>query len=207
MHNESVERFLADGCGRCEHFQTPQCKVHRWTEELVELRGILGATQLEETMKWGSPCYTLDGKNVVMLTAMREWCGLSFFKGSLIPDEAGRLVAPGKNSQAARTLRFTSRREVRAERAMTMDYLERAIEIERSGARVKFAASPGDLPAELERVLDGDAELRSAWGRLTPGRQRSHILHVSGAKQAKTRTSRAAKSRPKILAGKGFNER
>ncbi len=30
MNTTSVDAYLQDGCGRCEHYKTPQCKVHNW---------------------------------------------------------------------------------------------------------------------------------------------------------------------------------
>lgn len=48
MNNTSVESYLRDGCGRCELFATPQCKVHRWTHELIALREIVRKTGLAE---------------------------------------------------------------------------------------------------------------------------------------------------------------
>lgn len=55
MNNESVDSFLRDGCGRCDKYRTPDCKVHLWTAALVELRKLLSATELDETMKWAPP--------------------------------------------------------------------------------------------------------------------------------------------------------
>ncbi|PKN57532.1 MAG: hypothetical protein CVU56_10375 [Deltaproteobacteria bacterium HGW-Deltaproteobacteria-14] len=207
MNTTSVDAYLADGCGRCDQYQTPQCKVHLWTSALVELRALLVASGLSEEMKWGSPCYTLDGKNVVMLTSFKDHCALSFFKGVLLADERGVLAAPGPNSQAMRLFKFTSRDEVRAQRELVVRYLEEAIALERAGATVTFAASPEPMPAELSAQLAADPALSAAFDALTPGRRRSYILHVSGAKQAKTRAARAERCVPLILAGKGFNER
>ncbi len=206
MNNTSVDSWLTDGCGRCEHYRTPQCKVHDWTELLVELREVLRESGLLETMKWGSPCYTLDGKNVVMLTALRDYCAISFFKGSLIDDPERRLEAPGPSSQAARLFKFTSLEQVRANRGLAAAYVARAIEIERSGQRVEFR-SDEPVPDELQVILDGDPAVAAAFEALTPGRKRSYVLHVSGAKQARTREARAERCIPKILAGRGFNER
>ncbi|MEZ4462636.1 MAG: DUF1801 domain-containing protein [bacterium] len=95
MNNTSVESYLAEGCGRCEHFQTPQCKVHLWTDGLIELRKLLVDAGLDEDMKWGSPCYSLNGQNVIMLTSFREHFALSFFKGAALKDDHGVLVSPG----------------------------------------------------------------------------------------------------------------
>jgi uncharacterized protein YdeI (YjbR/CyaY-like superfamily) len=46
-----------------------------------------------------------------------------------------------------------------------------------------------------------------AFDALTPGRQRGYVLHFTGAKQSKTRTARIEECIPKILAGKGMQNR
>ncbi len=63
------------------------------------------------------------------------------------------------------------------------------------------------VSAELAGRLATDARLRRAFEALTPGRRRSHILHIGGAKQSETRARRVEKCAPVILAGRGFNER
>jgi Uncharacterized protein conserved in bacteria len=40
-------------------------KVHLWESELEALKAILAKTELVETVKWGAPTYTLNGKNVL----------------------------------------------------------------------------------------------------------------------------------------------
>lgn len=207
MNNTSVDSFLAEGCGRCEHYQTPQCKVHLWTEELVLLRELLQETELTEEMKWGSPCYTLDGGNVVNLTALRDCCALGFFKGALLDDPDGVLEAPGPNSQAVRMLKFTSADQIREQHALASRFIAQAIALEKAGAKVAFKKRPEPIPEELQAALDADPALEAAWKALTPGRQRSHILQVSGAKLAATRARRVQKCVPKILAGKSYLDR
>ncbi len=207
MNETSVEAYLADGCGRCELYRTPQCKVHRWTDALVALRALLRASELNEEMKWGSPCYTLGGKNVVMLSSFKDYCALSFFKGALLDDERGVLERPGSNSNAARLLKFTTVGEVRAARRRVTGFIAQAIEVERSGKTVDVPRSPEPIPEELQAMLEANPEVKVAFDALTPGRRRSYILHVSGAKQSKTRAARAERCIPKVLAGKGFNER
>ncbi len=207
MNRSDVDSYLADGCGRCDLYKTPECKVHRWTKPLQAMREVLLSSSLTEEMKWGAPCYTSEGKNVVMLSALKDKCVLSFFKGALLSDTHGLLRAPGANSQAARQFEFTTAAQVRQHRALVAQYIEEAIEAERAGLKVAFKKAPEPMPEELQQVLDSDAALQAAFAALTPGRQRSYILHVSGAKQAKTRANRAEKCIPKIFAGKGFNER
>ncbi len=206
MNTGTVDSYLQDGCGRCDHYQTPQCKVHLWTPGLVALREVALASGLVETMKWGSPCYTLDGKNVAMLLAFRESFGFSFFKGAAMSDPEGVLESAGPNSNHGRYLKFRAVDEVNARRAQAAAYLDQAIALERAGVKTAPAARP-DVPAELEARLAADPALRAAYDALTPGRQRSHILHVSGAKATETRARRAEACAAIILAGKGFNER
>ena len=207
MNTTSVDSYLQDGCGRCEHYQTPACKVHRWTACLVRLREHACRSGLVETMKWGSPCYTLDGRNVAMIAAFKESCALSFFKGAALPDEGGLLESAGPNSHHARLLRFTTLEQVTS-RADAIDrLLAAAIALERSGVKVERTAPREPIPDELAGRLAADAPLRAAFEALTPGRQRSHALHVAGAKQSETRARRVERCIPEILAGKGFNER
>lgn len=207
MNNTSVASYLQDGCGWCDFFKTDACKVRHWTKTLEALRELVAESGLTETMKWGVPCYTLAGKNVVSVSALKDACVLSFFKGALLEDADGVLEAPGPNSRHARYFKFTSAADVRAQRAVARRLLELAIEAERAGARVAPASATEPVPEELQAKLDGDPEVAAAFTALTPGRQRSHVLHVSGAKQSKTRASRAERCAEKILAGKGFNER
>ena len=69
---ETVEQYLESGCGRCELGGTPRCKVRFWVDELHLLREIVCESTLTEEIKWSAPCYTHDGKNILMLSALNE---------------------------------------------------------------------------------------------------------------------------------------
>lgn len=207
MNTASVDSYLRDGCGRCEHYRTPACKVLQWTKPLEALRELILATGLDEELKWGSPCYSLDGKNVVMLAAFKAHCALSFFKGAALNDDEGLLERPGPNSKHVRMVKFVSLRDVAERRAAVKRLVEQAIALERAGVKVSSQPARDALPAELERRLAADARLKRAFEALSPGRQRSHALYVAGAKQAETRERRVERCAADILAGRGFNER
>lgn len=207
MNTTSVDAYLQDGCGRCDLYQTPACKVHRWTSVLIGLRAMLRASGLVEEMKWGSPCYTLDGANVAMLVSLKERCALQFFKGVALADPDGELESAGPNSRFVRLLAFRSVEEFEQRKARAAWFLDRAIALERDGTPVVVPPAQEPVPAELEQRLEQDPELAQAFAALTPGRRRSHILHVSGAKQSDTRARRVERCVPEILAGRGFNER
>jgi uncharacterized protein YdeI (YjbR/CyaY-like superfamily) len=180
-----------------------------WRAELEQLRRIVLECGLAEEIKWGSPCFTVDGGNVAILAPMKDSCALSFFKGVLLKDPDGVLEAPGDNSRSGRLIRFTDVDGILAMEDTLKAYLTEAAELERAGAKVDFAKDRDDIPVpeELQARLDDDPEFRAAFEALTPGRRRGWIIHVGGAKQSSTRASRVEKAAPRILAGKGMHDR
>ncbi len=182
-------------------------KLKNWREELEALRTILLSSDLKEEFKWRSPVYTFDGGNVAIVWGFKDHAALGFFKGVLLKDKAGILVAQGENSRSSRVVKFTSVAEIAAMEATLRDYIGEAIEIEKAGLKVDLPKDDLDYPAELIDKLDADADFRGAFEALTPGRRRSWVLHFSQAKQAETRVSRIEKAAVKIFAGKGLNDR
>jgi uncharacterized protein YdeI (YjbR/CyaY-like superfamily) len=205
--NPAVDQYLAEGCGRCKLHATPDCKVHRWAAELRALRALLMSCGLTEERKWGMPCYTIKGKNVIMLFAWKDCCALSFFKGVLLTDTDGLLQLPGENSHEGRIVRFTSMQQIVDHEPALRTLVFEAIDAEEKGIKIPArpaAAQP--MPEELATRLAADPALREAFTRLTPGRQRGYLLHIAGAKQSATREARIDRCAPSILAGKGLNE-
>lgn len=206
--NPQVDQYFVEGCMRCDLGGTAQCKVHSWQEPMQYLRQLLNNTELKEDYKWSQPCYTLNGKNVLILTAFKNYCCLAFFKGTLMKDPLGVMKSPGKNSQAARQLRFTTLDEVKAQESYIRSCIEEAIALEKSGAKVDFKQKKElEYPEELNEILNSNTQLKQAFESLTPGRQRGYVLYFESAKQSKTRVARIEKYIPKILAGKGFHDR
>lgn len=206
--NPKIDTYLAEGCGRCPLGGTPACKVHNWPKELAYLRALVLDCGLTEELKWGVPCYTFQGSNVLIVAAFKEYCSISFFKGALLMDANAILVAPGENSQAARLAKFTDVNEIVELESVLTAYVFEAIEIEKAGLKVEMKRNTElDLPEELQARFDEDSELKAAFEALTPGRQRGYVLHFSAPKQSKTRESRIDKCIDKILAGKGFQDR
>ena len=205
--NPKVDLFLKDGCGRCALHATPQCKVNPWRDELKLLRKLMLGCKLTEELKWGFPCYTIDGHNVVLLAAWKDNCSISFFKGSLMKDPQQLLTKPGENTQAARLLRFQSVDEIKKLTPLIKEYVQEAVELEKSGAKVDFKAkSELELPEELEQKFAELPSFRDAFHALTPGRQRGYVLHFTGAKQSQTRTARIEKCLPMIFEGRGLHD-
>jgi uncharacterized protein YdeI (YjbR/CyaY-like superfamily) len=180
----------------------------KWQKETDKLRQIALDCGLTEELKWGKPCFTFLKKNVAIVIPLKESCAFSFFKGALITDPEHVLERIGEHTQAGRWIKFTSLREIAALRSTLKNYLYEAIELEKSGKKIELKKpSEHPIPEELQRKLHKSAVLKSAFLRLTPGRRRSYIFHISSAKQAKTRAARVEKCVPMIMSGRGFNER
>lgn len=205
--NPNVDSYLTLGCGRCKLTNTPECKVHNWTEELETLREIALGCGLTEELKWGVPCYTFDGNNIAIVSAFKEFCSISFFKGVLLKDANGILSKQGENSQSARLVKFTDVAQIFEKESILKNYIKEAVEIEKSGLKVEYKdVSEYEIPDELQNKLDKNEAFRNAFNALTPGRRKGYILHFSQAKQSKTRESRIEKYMPKIFLGKGLND-
>ena len=194
MNPKVVDRFLE--------------KAKKWKEEMKLLREICLDCGLTEGFKWMHPCYTFQGKNIVLIHGFKEYCALLFHKGVLLKDTDNILIQQTENVQSARQIRFTNVQEIINLKSNIKAYIFEAIEVEKAGLEVKMKkTSEFKMPDEFKKALDSNSDLNSAFYALTPGRQRGYILHFSQAKQAKTRESRIEKCTEKILNGIGLNDK
>lgn len=183
-------------------------RAQKWRKEMERLRTILLGCQLAEELKWGKPCYMFQARNVVIILPLKDYCTLLFCKGALLKDAQGILVKAGENTQAARHIRFTNLGEIAGRESSLKGYIQQAIEVEKAGLEVVYKKTEEFVvPEEFQKRLDKSAALKSAFGALTPGRQRGYLLYFSGAKLSKTREARVEKCMRQILKGKGLNDR
>ncbi|UOU97472.1 YdeI family protein [Chryseobacterium daecheongense] len=179
----------------------------QWQKEFEKLRTILLDTGLEEEVKWGCPCYTYHGKNIILIHGFKEYCALLLFKGALLKDTDNILIQQTENVQAARQIRFTGLQEINDWEKVIKTYVYEAVEVEKSGIQVKMKETREfEMPEEFQHKLNENPELQEAFEALTSGRQRAYLLHFSSAKQPKTREARIEKYIPQILKGKGLND-
>ncbi len=182
-------------------------KETKWKESYAELRQYCSAFDLQEDLKWGCPCYTFDDKNVLLIHGFKDYCALLFMKGVLLQDKNNLLIQQTENVQAARQMRFTSLAEIKKFKKQILQFIEEAIQLEKTGAKVELKkTNEFKMPEEFEIVLKEMPGLNEAFYKLSPGRQRAYLLYFSSAKQAKTRKERVEKFVPKILNGKGLED-
>ncbi|AQX13332.1 MULTISPECIES: YdeI/OmpD-associated family protein [Elizabethkingia] len=179
----------------------------KWQKEFEKLRAIILDTGLDEELKWGCPCYTYHGRNIVLIHGFKEYCAILFFKGALLNDTGKILIQQSENVQAARQIRFTNQEEISKLEKEIKLYVYEALEVEKSGVQVPMKTTKEfEIAEEFQHKLNTDTVLKEAFEALTPGRQRAYLLYFSSAKQPKTRESRIEKCIPQILTGKGLND-
>ncbi|MCM3226160.1 YdeI/OmpD-associated family protein [Terribacillus saccharophilus] len=192
--NHKVDEFLS--------------KAKQWKDEFISLRNIILDCELTEDFKWKHPCYTLEGKNIVLIHGFKDYCALLFHKGALLKDTNQILIQQTENVQAARQLRFKSVKEIDEMKIIIKAYIQEAIEIEKAGLKVDLKEhTEYIIPEELHNKFEETPSLKTAFEALTPGRQRAYIFYFSQAKQSKTREARIEKYKQQILDGKGLNDR
>jgi len=182
-------------------------KDTKWKKEYEQLRTIVLNCGLDEELKWGCPCYTFEGSNIVLIHGFKEYCALLFFKGALLSDANNILIQQTENVQSARQIRFTNLKEIVKMEKILKAYIYEAIEVEKAGLQVKLKkTSDFKMPEEFQKKLNKNAALKKAFDALTPGRQRAYIFYFSQPKQSKTREARIEKYMQQILEGKGLDD-
>ncbi|UYL07239.1 YdeI/OmpD-associated family protein [Bdellovibrio sp. SKB1291214] len=178
-----------------------------WPNEAKLMREVCLECDLQEDFKWRFPCYTRNGKNLIMIQTFKNMCALMFFNGVLLKDPKKILKSPGDNSQIVKRLEFHSLSDVKKVRADMKALIKQAIKVNDSGAKVvKSAPKKLTMPEELQAALNKNKKLKIAFEKLTPGRQRLYTMHIASAKQEATRIARVEKCVPKILKGLGLHD-
>ena len=127
----------------------------RWRAEIAELKQILSVFDLKEERKWGKPCYTMDGKNVVIIQGFKEYCALGFFQGALLKDPQ-KLLAQLGQVRAARVMKFNSTQEIATKAATIKAYLREAIAAAKAGLKLETKPPELPVPEELKEQFRSD---------------------------------------------------
>lgn len=178
-----------------------------WENELMELREMILTTDVEETIKWGAPVYTVNGKNVLGLAAFKHHAGIWFFQGALLKENTTLL----ENAQEGKTKAL---RQVRFEKGQKIPlpqlrkYVLEAIQNQKEGKELKPEKKKEvEVPEELSVALSNNNKLKAAFEKLTPGKQREYCEYIAEAKRESTKMSRLEKIIPMIQAGSGLHDK
>ena len=181
-------------------------KVNSWSEELELLKSIIAKTELVETTKWGGPVYVLNGKNVLGVGGFKNYFTIWFFNGVFLKDEKKVLVNAQEGvTKSLRQWRFTSKEEVNE--TAILDYIHEAIENEKQGKIIKPEKGKSIVSELFEKELDANPDLKEAFQKFSPYKQKEFLEYIETAKREETKRSRIEKIKPMILENIGLNDK
>lgn len=182
-------------------------KARAWKNEQLRLRAVLLATPLTEDIKWGTPCFTYKGKNVVGISGFKSYFGLWFHQGALLQDDDNVLInAQEGKTKALRQWRMTSGADIKP--TIIKRYVKEAISLVDQGKAIGADRSVQvTVPAELQNALRRSKGATAAFRRLRPGLQREYADYIATAKRDETKKNRITKALPMIMAGVGLNDK
>lgn len=178
-----------------------------WNEELLKLREILIESGLIETIKWGAPVYTYDGKNVAGILGFKSYFGMWFFQGALLKDKGQLLVSGNEgNTKAMRQMRIFDKKEIN--KKIILAYIKESIAHIDEGIAIKPDKNkPLIIPPELQSALNKNKKLTSQFDKLNLTKKREFAEYIETAKQEKTKQTRLDKIIPMINEGIGLNDK
>lgn len=190
---KSVDEYIAD--------------AGSWKSELKRLREILQSTELEEDVKWGGPCYTYNGKNVVGMAGFKSYFGLWFHQGALLKDQKKVLMnAQEGRTKALRQWRMQTARDIKP--TIIKSYVREAIKLAEEGKQIAPARKkPLVVPPKLKKALGANKQAGEKFKNMRLGLQREYADYIADAKREDTKLRRLEKILPMIKAGSGLHDR
>lgn len=182
-------------------------KNEKWSELLQKLRRIILSTGLQETVKWRSPVYTVNNKNVVGIGAFKSYAGIWFFHGALLKDTQGKLInAQERRTIAMRQWCFQSAGEI--DQKLVKAYVVEAVQNQKKGKAIKPVRNkPLIIPDELITSFKENPAVEKCFDRFTLSQKREYAEYIIEAKKRETKIKRIVKIIPMIVEGKGLNDK
>ncbi|MGB5894132.1 MAG: DUF1801 domain-containing protein [Ignavibacteriaceae bacterium] len=195
-----------------KRYKTPEEYIANnkdWQQALILLRDILLSTQMTETIKWGVPVYTFEGKNIVGIAGFNSYAGLWFFQGALLKDMKKKLInAQTGKTKALRQWRFNSVKEIEEESKTIKQYLEEAILNQKQGKEIKSERNKQfEIPKEFNDIFKKHKKVKESFYSLSVPKQREYAEYISEAKRDETKQKRLSKIVPLVLKRKGLNDK
>jgi uncharacterized protein YdeI (YjbR/CyaY-like superfamily) len=183
-------------------------KNDQWETELELLKTIIAKTELVETNKWGGCVYVYNNKNVIGVGGFKKYFTLWFFNGAFLKDEKKHLINANEGvTKSLRQWRFTSKEEINEKEILA--YIHEAIDNEKQEKIIKPEKTKTEviIPTLLQNEFDSDSNLKEAFLKFSPYKQKEFIEYIETAKREETKLSRIEKIKPMILNNIGLNDK
>jgi uncharacterized protein YdeI (YjbR/CyaY-like superfamily) len=167
--------------------------------EHVRRRAHAAVPEAQETLKWGAPAFTLDGKILLIMAAFKAHAAVNFWRGQELRGDEANSDAMGQFG------RLTGVADLPAD-----DELDRLI-----GEAAALAATapaprktkhepkaPAGIHPEFVSALDANPAARATLDGFSPSARRDYLDWIAEAKQDATRAKRIATAVEWLAEGK-----
>ena len=159
--------------------------------EHIRARVRAAAPEAEETIKWGGPGFTIDGKILLMMAAFKAHAALNFWRGEELRGSESRRDAMGQFGKLTSVDDLPSDTDFDA-------LIRQAAELaKRPPAPRKTKNAPKSAPElhpEFAAALAKAPKAKATLDAFPPSAQREYLEWVAEAKQDSTRQKRIADS-------------
>lgn len=172
----------------------------------IRERVLSSGVELEETLKWNSPSWTLEGKLLCGMAAFKAHCVFGFWH----KDMQAALEAAGKVKVGFGGIhreRLVDLKEVPSA-AVMKKLMKRAVELALSDKPALKRSGPkpeAEVPEDLRRALVRNKAAAAQFRAFTPGKRREYIEWITQAKREATRLARLEQALEWIADGKSRN--
>ena len=144
--------------------------------------------KVEETMKWSSPAYTVDGKILLMTAAFKQHAALNFWRGQELRGSEANSGAMGQFGRIEKLADLPPDGELGR-------LIREAVELATSAPPRKTKHQPKPAPAmhpDFAAALANAPKAKATLDGFPPSAQRDYLEWISEAKQDSTRATRIA---------------
>lgn len=195
-------RDPAEWLETCPDFSWPLAEqVHEWI--------LTWEPDLTESIKWNMLCFS--GRRLVCgLSACQRHLGVSFFRGTELPDPAGLFNEGGEGNTHIRSLRLTSLEGFNRDAFRALVHGAAALDADPTlPPPPKVKRTPWPVPDFFRQALAQPRNRTAAVGfeALSPSCQREYLVWLSTAKRPETRARRLAETLVALAAGRKWAQR
>lgn len=177
---------------------------------LNELRAILETAEqeLEETIKWGFPCFTYQNKIICSFSAYKNHCVFRFWQGSNLEDTAGILAKVGETEMGE--LSKIKKIEDLPDSEVLAKYIREAIELSQKGSAKKPMTKEKKLTVDLKsfdlpEIFSSFPIQAEKFDSFSPSHRKEYISWIFEAKTEETKVKRIKTMMEWLSEGKSRN--
>ena len=157
--------------------------------EHIRQRVHVAAPEAEETVKWGAPAFTVEGKILLIMAAFKAYAALNFWRGQEIRGSAASRDAMGQFGKLVSVADLPTNAEFDA-------LIREGVALAKTAPaprKVKHEPKPAPLlHPEFAEALAHAPKAKAALEGFPPSAQRDYFEWISEAKQDPTRRKRIA---------------